>query len=73
MSQIPASVQALSNLFSARGVFDLTKFKHQEPFEFAEVEAMSKQAHTFFKNPKFRPSEGNRLVGFAPDAPFYGV
>ncbi|KAK4899905.1 hypothetical protein LTR27_002666 [Elasticomyces elasticus] len=41
--------------------------------EYGEVEAMSKQAHTFFKNPKFRPSEGNRLVGFAPDAPFYGV
>ncbi|KAK5678481.1 hypothetical protein LTS10_008925 [Elasticomyces elasticus] len=71
-------VQYLSQIYNiapeyARGVFDLTSFKHKEPFAFEEVEAMSKQAHTFFKNPKFRPSEGNRLVGFAPDAPFYGV
>ncbi|KAK3625942.1 hypothetical protein LTR22_023342 [Elasticomyces elasticus] len=73
MSQIFASVQALPNLFAARGVFDLTTFKHKDVFDFSEVEEMSKQAHTFFKNPKFRPSEGNRLVGFAPDAPFYGV
>ncbi|KAK1049344.1 hypothetical protein LTR33_014792 [Friedmanniomyces endolithicus] len=57
----------------ARGVFDLTKFKHKQPFEFSEVEAMSEQAPLFFKNVKFRPSQGNRLVGFAPDAPFYNV
>ncbi|KAK4555826.1 hypothetical protein LTR86_007046 [Recurvomyces mirabilis] len=36
----------------ARGVFDLTKFKHKQPFEFSEVETMSKDAPTFFKNPK---------------------
>ncbi|TKA45978.1 hypothetical protein B0A54_03663, partial [Friedmanniomyces endolithicus] len=57
----------------ARGVYDLTKFKHKQPFEFSEVEAMSEQAPLFFKNVKFRPSQGNRLVGFAPDAPFYNV
>ncbi|KAK1083194.1 hypothetical protein LTR33_003418 [Friedmanniomyces endolithicus] len=57
----------------ARGVYDLTKFKHKQPFEFSEVEAMSEQAPLFFKNVKFRPSQGNRLVGFAPDEPFYNV
>ncbi|KAK0250807.1 hypothetical protein LTS09_014039 [Friedmanniomyces endolithicus] len=57
----------------ARGVYDLTTFKHKQPFEFSEVEAMSEQAPLFFKHVKFRPSQGNRLVGFAPDAPFYNV
>ncbi|KAK3674201.1 hypothetical protein LTR78_006048 [Recurvomyces mirabilis] len=57
----------------ARGVFDLTKFKHNQPFEFSEVETMSKDAPTFFKNPKFRPDPTNRLTGFAPEKPFYHV
>lgn len=56
----------------ARAVYDLTKFKH-ERFDFAEVEEMSKDAHTWYKTEKFRPDEGNRLAGFAPEKPFYHV
>ncbi|EMC92419.1 hypothetical protein BAUCODRAFT_288212 [Baudoinia panamericana UAMH 10762] len=70
--------QYLSQIYNvapeyAKGVYDLTKFKHKEPFEFSEVESMSKQAHLFFKNPKFRPDPGNRLVGMVPEKPFYHV
>jgi len=32
---------------------------------------LSKEAHLFYKEEKFRPSQGNRLVGFAPEKPFY--
>ncbi|KAK5007752.1 hypothetical protein LTR28_004884 [Elasticomyces elasticus] len=56
----------------ARGVYDLTKFKH-EKFDFGEVVELSRSAHLFYKEEKFRPDEGNRLVGFAPEKPFYHV
>ncbi|KAI7492813.1 heme-dependent catalase [Hortaea werneckii] len=55
----------------AQSVYDLTQFKHKQSFEFSEVEELSKEAPTFYKNPKFRPEEGNRLVGFALEKPFY--
>ena len=54
----------------ARGVYDLTKFKHDK-FDFAEVEETAKEAPTLTKVPKFRPGQGERLVGFAPEKPFY--
>lgn len=54
----------------ARGVYDLTKFKHAK-FDFSEVESYSKEAPTFFKEQKLRPSQGDRLTGFAPEKPFY--
>ncbi|KAG8626320.1 hypothetical protein KVT40_005265 [Elsinoe batatas] len=54
----------------ARGVYDQTKFKN-EKFDFGEVESLSKDAATFYKEPKFRPDQGDRLVGFAPTQPFY--
>lgn len=54
----------------ARGVYDMTNFKHDK-FDFSEVESLSKEAHLFYKEPLFRPDEGNRLVGFAPQQPFY--
>lgn len=57
----------------AQGVFELTNFKHSEPFAFAEVEKLSKDAPTFYKETKFRPDAGNRLVGFAPENPFYHI
>lgn len=57
----------------SQAVFELVRFKHNEPFDFAEVEKLSKEAHTFYKNPKFAPDRGNRLVGFAPERPFYHV
>ncbi|KAK5162809.1 uncharacterized protein LTR77_011181 [Saxophila tyrrhenica] len=56
----------------AQGVYGSTKFKFDR-FEFKEVEEMSKEAHLFYKEEKFRPSEGDRLVGFAPEKPFYHV
>lgn len=56
----------------ARGVYDLTQFKH-EKFDFSEVVELSKEAHLFYKEPKLRPSDGDRLVGFAPQNPFYHV
>ena len=34
---------------------------------------MAKDAHTFYKEPKFRPGEHDRLVGYAPSAAVYGV
>lgn len=54
----------------ARGVYDLTKFKH-ERFDFAEVEKLAPDAPTFSKEPKFRPGEGDRLTGLVPETPFY--
>ncbi|KAF4555235.1 Peroxisomal catalase-like protein 3 [Elsinoe fawcettii] len=54
----------------AREVYDKTKFKGDK-FGFDEVESLSKDAPTFYKEPKFRPDGGSRLVGFAPTEPFY--
>ena len=56
----------------ARGVYDLTKFKH-EKFDFGEVEQLSKDAQTWYKEPKLRPSDGTYLMGYAPEKPFYHV
>jgi catalase len=56
----------------AQGVYDNTKFKFDR-FDFNEVEQMSKDAPLFYKEEKFRPDQGNRLVGFAPEKPFYHV
>ena len=54
----------------SRSVYELTNFKH-EKFDFTEVEQLSKDAHTWYKEPMLRPDTGNRLVGFAPQNPFY--
>ena len=54
----------------AQGVYDQTKFKFDR-FDFSEVEQMSKEAHTWYKVDRFQPDAGNRLVGFAPEKPFY--
>lgn len=52
----------------ARGVFDALP---QKSFEFAEVEGMSKTAHEWNKEKKFRPSANERLVGLQPQASVY--
>lgn len=57
----------------SQSVYELTKFKHNQPFEFSEVEQLSKEAPMFHKEPKFAPDSGNRLVGFMPQNPFYHV
>jgi len=54
----------------ARGVYDLTKYKNGT-FDFSEVEELAQEAHLWYKEPVLRPEQGNRLVGFAPQNPFY--
>ncbi|KAL9606878.1 MAG: hypothetical protein Q9204_009424, partial [Flavoplaca sp. TL-2023a] len=41
-----------------KAVYDLLAKKQ---FEFSEVEELSKSAHEFYKEPKFRPGEQDRL------------
>ncbi|MCJ1308514.1 hypothetical protein MMC25_002167 [Agyrium rufum] len=53
----------------SQGVYDQLPKKE---FEFSEVEKLSEDAQVWYKEPKFRPSEGNRLVGFMPPMPIYG-
>ena len=52
-----------------RAVYELLPKKD---FEFSEVEEMSKDAHLFYKEEKFRPGPGNKLVGFQAEG-IYGV
>ncbi|TRX89110.1 hypothetical protein FHL15_010027 [Xylaria flabelliformis] len=44
----------------------------EKKFEFSEVVELSKTAHLWYKEPKFRPT-GENLVGFAPSKPVYNV
>jgi catalase len=54
----------------AQGIYEgLPKKK----FEFAEVEELSKTAQEWYKEPKFRPSQGERLTGYAPQVSIYNV
>ncbi|CAJ2507620.1 Uu.00g088060.m01.CDS01 [Anthostomella pinea] len=54
----------------AQGVYDrLTK----KEFDFKEVVELSKSAQTWYKEEKFRPSNGERLVGYAPEGAVYNV
>lgn len=53
-----------------KAVYDLLPKKE---FSFSEVEALSKTAHEFYKEPKFRPGEDDRLVGYAPQTSIYNV
>lgn len=53
-----------------KAVYDLLPKKD---FEFAEVEELSKTAHEFYKEVKFRPGEDDRLVGYAPSTSIYNV
>jgi catalase len=54
----------------SQGVYDALP---EKKFEFSEVEELSKNAQEWYKEPKFRPSSGERLVGFAPLNPVYNV
>jgi catalase len=56
----------------SRAVYDAAKFKF-ERFDFKEVEEMAPEAPTWYKAPVLRPSQGNRMVGFAPEKPFYNM
>lgn len=40
-------------------------------FAFSEVEELAVDAHLWYKEAKFRPSQGEKLVGYAPPMPIY--
>lgn len=52
----------------AREVYDRLR---KQDFSFAEVEKGAEGAELAYKEKKFRPDEGDRLVGFAPENPIY--
>ncbi|OLN96261.1 Vegetative catalase [Colletotrichum chlorophyti] len=54
----------------AKGVYDrMTK----KDFSLDEVMKLAEGAHLWYKEPKFRPSAGERLTGYAPSNPIYNV
>jgi catalase len=56
----------------AQGIYDLLAQSDSKPeFPFSEVEKLSESAHVWFKEEKFRPSNGERLTGYAPSMPVY--
>ncbi|KAF2145839.1 uncharacterized protein K452DRAFT_220906 [Aplosporella prunicola CBS 121167] len=63
-----AQVHNISPQYS-RGIFDKLP---KAGFEFAEVEQLAPSACEWYKELKFRPGPGERLVGFAPGASIYG-
>ncbi|XPS68908.1 Catalase [Ascochyta lentis] len=52
----------------AQGIYD---FLPKKEFAFSEVEELAKDAHLWYKEKKFRPSGGEKLVGYAPPMPIY--
>jgi catalase len=54
----------------AQGVYDGLPKKE---FEFSEVKELAKTAQEWYKEKKFRPSPGNRLVGMAPPGSVYNM
>ena len=52
----------------SQGVYELLPKKD---FVFGEVEKLAKDAETWYKEPKFRPSNGEKLVGMVPPHPVY--
>jgi len=54
----------------AQGVYELLEKK---AFEFDEVPKLAETAHEWYKDKKFRPSQGERLTGYAPGFPVYNV
>jgi catalase len=43
----------------------------KKDFVFGEVEKLAKDAHLWYKEPKFRPTNGEKLVGMPPAHPVY--
>ena len=52
----------------AQGIYD---FLPKKDFAFSEVEELAQDAHLWYKEKKFRPSNGEKLVGYAPPMPIY--
>lgn len=54
----------------ARGIFEALP---EKKFEFAEVKELSQTAQEWYKESIFRPSQGERLAGYAPPVSIYNV
>ncbi|KAK4246803.1 catalase [Corynascus novoguineensis] len=54
----------------AKGVFERLQ---QPQFDLAEVERIAQDAHIWYRNKAFLPSGGEKLVGYPPAQPVYGV
>ncbi len=54
----------------ARGVYECLP---EKKFGFEQVEGRAKGAETWYKEPKFRPGQSERLVGFMPGSAVYGA
>jgi catalase len=54
----------------AQGIYEALPKKK---FDFAEVEELSKTSQEWYKEQKFRPSQGERLTGYAPPVSIYNV
>ena len=52
----------------AQGIYD---FLPKKEFAFSEAEKLAVDAHIWYKEKKFRPSESKKLVGYAPPMPIY--
>lgn len=45
----------------------------KKEFDFSEVKKLSQNAQEWYKEKKFQPSQGDRLVGYAPSKAVYNV
>jgi catalase len=57
----------------AQGIYDGLPDKCKKNFQFSEVEKLSEDAHVWYKEKKFRPSQGEMLTGYAPPTSIYNV
>jgi catalase len=56
----------------ARGLYDGLP-EDKRTFDFSEIEKLAENAHVWYKEKKFRPSMGERLMGYAPSQTVYNV
>jgi len=54
----------------SQGVYDRLATKE---FDFSEVQELAKTAHEWYKEKRFRPSNGEKLVGYEPAMQIYNV
>ncbi|KAK3306742.1 catalase-like domain-containing protein [Chaetomium strumarium] len=54
----------------SEGVFALLP---EPKFDMKEVQELAKDAHMWYRNKAFLPSDGEKLVGYAPPMPVYGA
>jgi catalase len=69
----PAQKKYLAQVYNigtdyAQGLYD---FLPKKDFAFSEVEALAEHSHLWYKEEKFRPSNGEKLVGQVPSMSIY--